>query len=80
ASFRPADLAGPSTLLGAARRVIAAAGELSLHLSDDSRGEWHPYPGTDMPHRTLAPVFTGLRAGLHALFVGLLALVVVRVV
>lgn len=33
-----------------------------------------------MPHRTLAPVFTGLRAGLHALFVGLLALVVVRVV
>ena len=33
-----------------------------------------------MPHRTLAPVFTGLRAGLHALFAGLLALVVVRVV
>lgn len=32
-----------------------------------------------MPHRTLAPVFTGLRAGLHALFAGLLALVVVRV-
>jgi signal transduction histidine kinase len=32
-----------------------------------------------MPHRTLAPVFTGLRLGLHALFVGLLALVVVRV-
>ncbi|WP_230006628.1 sensor histidine kinase [Microbacterium sp. Bi128] len=33
-----------------------------------------------MPHRTLAPVFTGLRVGLHALFAGLLALVVVRVV
>lgn len=33
----------------------------------------------DMPHRTLAPVFAGLRAGLHALFGGLLALVVVRV-
>ncbi|SIS14047.1 sensor histidine kinase [Microbacterium sp. RURRCA19A] len=33
-----------------------------------------------MPHRTLAPVFTGLRAGVHALFAGLLALVVVRVV
>nr|WP_154923026.1 sensor histidine kinase [Microbacterium testaceum] len=32
-----------------------------------------------MPHRTLAPVFAGLRAGLHALFGGLLALVVVRV-
>lgn len=34
---------------------------------------------SDMPHRTLAPVFAGLRAGLHALFGGLLALVVVRV-
>lgn len=34
---------------------------------------------TDMPHRTRAPVFTGLRAGLHALFGALLALVVVRV-
>lgn len=32
-----------------------------------------------MPHRTLAPVFASLRAGLHALFAGLLALVVVRV-
>ncbi|MCI9859209.1 sensor histidine kinase [Microbacterium proteolyticum] len=32
-----------------------------------------------MPHRTLAPVFAGLRAGLHVLFGGLLALVVVRV-
>lgn len=34
---------------------------------------------TDMPHRTLAPVFAGLRVGLHVLFCGLLALVVVRV-
>lgn len=34
---------------------------------------------SDMPHRTLAPVFAGLRAGLHVLFGGLLALVVVRV-
>jgi signal transduction histidine kinase len=33
-----------------------------------------------MPHRTLVPVSTGLRAGLHVLFVGLLALVVVRAV
>ncbi len=32
-----------------------------------------------MPHRTLAPVFAGLRVGLHVLFVALLALVVVRV-
>ncbi|OZD39091.1 two-component sensor histidine kinase [Rhodococcus sp. 06-1477-1B] len=32
-----------------------------------------------MTHRPLAPVFTGLRAGLHALFGGLLALVVARV-
>lgn len=32
-----------------------------------------------MPHRTLAPVFAGLRVGLHVLFAGLLALVVVRV-
>lgn len=32
-----------------------------------------------MPHRTLAPVFAGLRTGLHVLFGGLLALVVVRV-
>ncbi|WP_295789375.1 sensor histidine kinase [uncultured Microbacterium sp.] len=32
-----------------------------------------------MPHRTLAPVFAGLRLGLHVLFGGLLALVVVRV-
>ncbi|MDU0327069.1 sensor histidine kinase [Microbacterium sp. KSW2-21] len=32
-----------------------------------------------MPHRTLAPVFAGLRVGLHVLFCGLLALVVVRV-
>ncbi|MDQ1136004.1 signal transduction histidine kinase [Microbacterium sp. SORGH_AS 1204] len=32
-----------------------------------------------MPHRTLAPVFAGLRAGLHVLFCALLALVVVRV-
>lgn len=32
-----------------------------------------------MSHRPLAPVFAGLRIGLHALFVGLLALVVVRV-
>lgn len=32
-----------------------------------------------MPHRTLAPVFAGLRAGMHVLFGGLLALVVVRV-
>jgi signal transduction histidine kinase len=34
---------------------------------------------SDMPHRTLAPVFAGLRAGLHVLFGALLALVVVRV-
>jgi signal transduction histidine kinase len=34
----------------------------------------------DMSHRPLAPVFAGLRIGLHALFAGLLALVVVRVV
>lgn len=33
-----------------------------------------------MAHRTLAPVFAGLRVGLHVLFVGLLVLVVVRVV
>ncbi|WP_298873701.1 sensor histidine kinase [uncultured Microbacterium sp.] len=32
-----------------------------------------------MPHRTLAPVFAGLRVGLHVLFGALLALVVVRV-
>ncbi|MDZ5144718.1 sensor histidine kinase [Microbacterium testaceum] len=32
-----------------------------------------------MTHRPLAPVFAGLRAGLHALFGGLLALVVARV-
>ncbi|MEV7874313.1 sensor histidine kinase [Microbacterium sp. NPDC089188] len=32
-----------------------------------------------MPHRTLAPVFAGLRVGLHVLFGSLLALVVVRV-
>lgn len=32
-----------------------------------------------MPHRTLAPVFAGLRVGLHVLFAALLALVVVRV-
>jgi len=32
-----------------------------------------------MSHRPLAPVFAGLRIGLHALFAGLLALVVVRV-
>ena len=32
-----------------------------------------------MSHRPLAPVFTGLRVGLHALFGGLLALVVARV-
>jgi len=32
-----------------------------------------------MSHRPLAPVFAGLRIGLHALFVGLLVLVVVRV-
>lgn len=32
-----------------------------------------------MPHRTLAPVFAGLRLGLHVLFGGLLALVLVRV-
>ncbi|MDQ1084884.1 MULTISPECIES: sensor histidine kinase [Microbacterium] len=32
-----------------------------------------------MPHRTLGPVFAGLRAGLHTLFGALLALVVVRV-
>ncbi len=34
---------------------------------------------SDMPHRPSAPVYAGLRAGLHALFGGLLALVVVRV-
>jgi signal transduction histidine kinase len=34
---------------------------------------------SDMPHRSLTPVFASLRAGLHALFGGLLALVVVRV-
>jgi len=33
-----------------------------------------------MTHSTLVPVFAGLRAGLHVLFGGLLALVVVRVV
>ncbi len=32
-----------------------------------------------MPHRPLAPVFAGLRLGLHALFAGLLVLVVVRI-
>jgi signal transduction histidine kinase len=35
--------------------------------------------GPDMSHRPLAPVFAGLRIGLHALFAGLLALVIVRV-
>ncbi|WP_342664884.1 hypothetical protein [Microbacterium indicum] len=31
-----------------------------------------------MPHTTLAPVFTGLRVGLHALLIELTAFAVVR--
>ncbi len=38
-----------------------------------------PYAAGAMPHRTLTPVFVGLRTGLHVLVAALLALVVVRV-